>query len=104
MTISNHLPEAVQPEKINMDKPVIFMVGTDSGNNKKLIAQPKVFYFKYRPSVTIRGEINMRVVLGIDAAWTPTEPSGVALIAEQGNYWKCIAIRVVYCTGLRGLG
>lgn len=30
----------------------------------------------------------MRVVLGIDAAWTEREPSGVALIMDDGSGWR----------------
>lgn len=33
----------------------------------------------------------MRAVLGIDAAWTITQPSGVALAVERSNGWRMIA-------------
>lgn len=33
----------------------------------------------------------VRAMLGIDAAWTSTEPSGVALIAERRGSWRLIA-------------
>ena len=33
----------------------------------------------------------MRAVLGIDAAWTLTQPSGVALAAEVSSGWRVIA-------------
>ncbi len=33
----------------------------------------------------------MCAVLGVDAAWTPGRPSGVALVAETGKGWELIA-------------
>ncbi|WP_127145814.1 DUF429 domain-containing protein [Pelagibacterium montanilacus] len=33
-----------------------------------------------------------RAVLGIDAAWTHTQPSGVALVVEQDHGWKLAAL------------
>ena len=38
----------------------------------------------------------MTTVLGIDAAWTPTEPSGVALIQGDADRWTCIALAPSY--------
>lgn len=38
----------------------------------------------------------MRTVLGIDAAWTDRNPSGVALIAEQDGQWRCKAVAPSY--------
>lgn len=38
----------------------------------------------------------MRIVLGIDAAWTATEPSGVALVAETGLGWRLKAAESSY--------
>lgn len=38
----------------------------------------------------------MRAVLGIDAAWTATEPSGVALVVERGRRWRCVALAPSY--------
>lgn len=35
-------------------------------------------------------------VLGIDAAWTEKEPSGVALWAQQGNSWSCLKVAPSY--------
>jgi predicted RNase H-like nuclease len=32
----------------------------------------------------------MTTILGIDAAWTATQPSGVALVQQQGTRWRCI--------------
>lgn len=32
----------------------------------------------------------MTIILGIDAAWTATQPSGVALVQQQGTRWRCI--------------
>lgn len=34
----------------------------------------------------------MRAILGIDAAWTPTAGSGVALAVEQGGRWRCVGL------------
>jgi hypothetical protein len=38
----------------------------------------------------------MRAALGIDAAWTPTQPSGVALAAETLCGWRLIAAAASY--------
>ena len=38
----------------------------------------------------------MRVALGIDAAWTTTEPSGVALAVETLNGWRLAAVESSY--------
>ncbi len=38
----------------------------------------------------------MPVVLGIDAAWTSTQPSGVALAADGGSGWTLIAVEASY--------
>jgi len=38
----------------------------------------------------------MRAVLGIDAAWTLTQPSGVALAVERTNGWQLIAAAASY--------
>lgn len=39
----------------------------------------------------------MRSILGIDAAWTPRQPSGVALIEETStSMWKCVAVAPSY--------
>ena len=38
----------------------------------------------------------MRAVLGIDAAWTLTHPSGVALVVERMNGWHLIATAASY--------
>jgi predicted RNase H-like nuclease len=38
----------------------------------------------------------MRAVLGIDAAWTLTQPSGVALAVELANGWRLIAAAASY--------
>lgn len=35
----------------------------------------------------------MRAVLGLDAAWTTTQPSGVALVVEQApGQWRCVRV------------
>jgi predicted RNase H-like nuclease len=39
---------------------------------------------------------HMRAVLGIDAAWTLTQPSGVALAAELSSSWRLIAAASSY--------
>jgi hypothetical protein len=38
----------------------------------------------------------MRAVLGIDAAWTLTQPSGVALAVERTSGWHLIAAAASY--------
>lgn len=38
----------------------------------------------------------MRSVLGIDAAWTLTKPSGVALVAEDAGGWRLVAAESSY--------
>ena len=38
----------------------------------------------------------MTTVLGIDAAWTAREPSGVALVQRQASPWRCIAVAPSY--------
>lgn len=38
----------------------------------------------------------MRVVLGIDAAWTLTQPSGVAIVTESTTGWQLIAVASSY--------
>ncbi len=38
----------------------------------------------------------MRAVLGIDAAWTLTQPSGVALVAGLRGAWRLIALATSY--------
>lgn len=43
----------------------------------------------------------MRVVLGIDAAWTEREPSGVALIADDGSGWRLLEVAASYAEFLR---
>ena len=35
-------------------------------------------------------------VLGIDAAWTEKEPSGVALLEDSPQGWRCVAIAPSY--------
>jgi predicted RNase H-like nuclease len=37
-----------------------------------------------------------RAVLGIDAAWTPTQPSGVALVREELSGWRLVAVASSY--------
>jgi predicted RNase H-like nuclease len=43
-------------------------------------------------------------VLGIDAAWTDSKPSGVALIRQSGSDWKVIAAEPSYQTFIRKAG
>jgi predicted RNase H-like nuclease len=37
-----------------------------------------------------------RAVLGLDAAWTAGQPSGVALVVEDGRRWRCAALAPSY--------
>ena len=37
-----------------------------------------------------------RAVLGLDAAWTETEPSGVALAIEAETGWRLVAVEASY--------
>jgi predicted RNase H-like nuclease len=43
-----------------------------------------------------------RAVLGIDAAWTDGEPSGVALVVERSGRWVCEAVAPSYECFLAG--
>src|SRR5947209_5270043 len=38
----------------------------------------------------------MRAVLGIDAAWTLTQPSGVAVAADSSNGWRLAGVAPSY--------
>ncbi len=38
----------------------------------------------------------MRAVLGIDAAWTERQPSGVALVVDNGAGWRLHKIAASY--------
>jgi len=38
----------------------------------------------------------MTTILGIDAAWTPIEPSGVAVIQLRHGHWHCLAVAPSY--------
>lgn len=38
----------------------------------------------------------MGTVLGIDAAWTPGGPSGVALLTGRDDRWRCVAVASSY--------
>lgn len=42
----------------------------------------------------------IRTVLGLDAAWTAHQPSGVALVQEQGQRWHCLAVVPSYASFL----
>ncbi len=42
----------------------------------------------------------MDFILGIDAAWTTGQPSGVALLARTANGWECVAVAPSYETFL----
>ena len=39
-------------------------------------------------------------VLGIDAAWTEKEPSGVALIEDSQGGWRCVTVTPSYSSFL----
>lgn len=43
-------------------------------------------------------------MLGIDAAWTERQPSGVALVAETPAGWRCVAVAPGYAAFLRLAG
>ncbi len=43
----------------------------------------------------------MRAVLGIDAAWTVREPSGVALIVDSGSGWQIVEVAASYAAFAR---
>jgi predicted RNase H-like nuclease/uncharacterized protein YuzE len=45
---------------------------------------------------SVRKSPVMRTVLGIDAAWTSQQPSGVALVAEDANGWRLVAVASSY--------
>lgn len=38
----------------------------------------------------------MTTLLGIDPAWTPRNPSGVALVRSEGTAWQCMAVAPSY--------
>lgn len=38
----------------------------------------------------------MLSILGIDAAWTETEPTGVTLLKEESGQWSCVALAPSY--------
>ena len=40
----------------------------------------------------------MTTILGIDAAWTAHEPSGVALVRFDGGSWRCVAVAPCYAS------
>jgi len=42
------------------------------------------------------------LVLGIDAAWTATQPSGIALVRGRGDRWQCLALAPSYASFLAG--
>ena len=50
----------------------------------------------WRASSTNRRGIGLRIALGIDAAWTATEPSGVALAQESADGWRLLAVESSY--------
>ena len=37
-----------------------------------------------------------QTILAIDAAWTASQPSGVALVQQRGSRWRCIALAPSY--------
>jgi predicted RNase H-like nuclease len=47
-----------------------------------------------------------RSVLGIDAAWTDKQPSGVALVVEEADGWRLLAVEESYhrFLGVEGMG
>ena len=45
-----------------------------------------------------------RAVLGVDAAWTATEPSGIALAVEGPEGWRLAAVEACYADFVEGAG
>jgi predicted RNase H-like nuclease len=43
----------------------------------------------------------MRAVLGIDAAWTKRQPSGVAMLVEERDRWRCAGLAPSYADFIR---
>ena len=49
------------------------------------------------PSGFLKLAMNLhQTILAIDAAWTASQPSGVALVQQLGNRWHCIALTPSY--------
>lgn len=46
---------------------------------------------------------NEITVLGIDAAWTDGQPSGVALVQRRGRRWRCLGLAPSYASFCDGL-
>lgn len=46
----------------------------------------------------------MTTILGIDAAWTATQPSGVALVQQHGTRWRCIVAAPSYTSFIERAG
>lgn len=44
----------------------------------------------------------MTAVLGIDAAWSPGNPSGVALVVDDGKGWTCKSVNPSYARFIAG--
>ncbi len=44
----------------------------------------------------------MTAVLGVDAAWTATQPSGVALVENRGSTWRLTTIAASYLNFIEG--
>lgn len=47
-----------------------------------------------------KGVERVPAILGIDAAWTATEPSGIALLRGDASAWKCVAVSPSYSSFL----
>lgn len=43
-----------------------------------------------------------RVILGIDAAWSLTQPSGVAVAVHEGERWRLLAVEASYSCFING--
>jgi predicted RNase H-like nuclease len=55
------------------------------------------------PAIPVdRADLAGAAVLGIDAAWTDNEPSGVALIAYRNGRWRCLRVASSYCEFIAG--
>ena len=51
--------------------------------------------------------MQLESVLGIDAAWTDRQPSGVALLRRDGSKWECLRVAPSYgsfCEGVNWEG
>ena len=69
--------------------------------------EPERFLLEYGPTAVRyvgerwpEGKDGMAGILGIDAAWTNKEPSGVALLEGSSGAWRCVAVAPSYVSFL----